>query len=140
MMSTDLKSKITAMFSDHHIGTLATIRRDRPYSRFMLFFHEELTLFCATNEHTHKIEDIKTNPHVHILLGMEGGSWSSPYVEIEAEASFENNNDYKQKFWNEKLSEWIKSPDDPNYLLLKLTPTTIRYFEKAGAAAEVWEG
>ncbi|WP_404469757.1 pyridoxamine 5'-phosphate oxidase family protein [Sutcliffiella horikoshii] len=138
-MTTDLKSKITSMFSNHKIGTLATIRGDRPYSRFMLFFNEDLVLYCATNEHTHKIEDIKANPHVHILLGMEGTSWKQPYAEIEAEASFEDSLDLKKKFWDEKLSEWITSPDDPEYLLLKLTPSVIRYYEKAGSEAEVLE-
>lgn len=139
-MTTDLKTKITSMFSNHEVGTLATIRENRPYSRFMLFFNQGLVLYCATNEHTHKIEDIKSNPHVHILLGMQGSGWNDPYAEIEAEASFEESADLKQKFWDEKLSEWINSPEDPEYLLLKLTPSVIRYYEKAGSEAEVLEG
>ncbi|CAG9623633.1 pyridoxamine 5'-phosphate oxidase family protein [Sutcliffiella rhizosphaerae] len=138
-MNADLKQKITAMISNHKIGTLATIRDNRPYSRFMLFFHEELTLYCATNKNTHKMQDIHANPRVHILLGMDAVDFHKPYVEMEAEASFEDNSDLKQKFWNAKLSEWMKSPEDPDYLLLKLTPSIIRYFESAGSDPEVWE-
>ncbi|MCA1318635.1 pyridoxamine 5'-phosphate oxidase family protein [Bacillus tianshenii] len=137
-MNEGLENKITEMFSDHKVGTLATIRENRPYSRFMIFFHEGLTLYTATNQHTHKIEDIKANPHVHILLGMENTSWNEPYAEIEAEATVEENQELKNKFWDDKLSEWIKSPEDPEYLLLKLSPSAIRYYEKAGSEAEIW--
>ncbi|WP_223702595.1 pyridoxamine 5'-phosphate oxidase family protein [Sutcliffiella deserti] len=136
-MNETVQEKIISMLSNHKVGTLATIRENRPYSRFMLFFHEDLTLYTATNQHTHKIEDIKSNPHVHILLGKDATSWNEPYAEVEAEASIEENQELKNKFWDAKLSEWIKRPDDPDYILLKLTPTSIRYYEKAGSEAEI---
>lgn len=138
-MSDALKNKIQSMFDHHKIGTLATIRNNRPYSRFMIFFNEGLTLYTATNQHTHKMEDIHANPYVHILLGMENTSWNEPYVEVEAEVSIEESTELKNKLWDDKLAEWIKSPDAPEYLLLKLTPTAIRYYKKAGSEAEIWQ-
>ncbi|WP_201715733.1 pyridoxamine 5'-phosphate oxidase family protein [Rossellomorea arthrocnemi] len=132
-MAQTLKDKIVELLSHHKVGTLATIRDNKPYSRFMMFNHDDLTLYTATNEQAHKAEDIAQNPHVHILLGYDHDSDHEHYVEIEAEASVEHSTAVKEKFWNEQLKHWIPSADDPEYLLLKLTPTTILYYEKPGS-------
>jgi general stress protein 26 len=131
-MTNTLKDKVTELFSHHKIGTLATIRDNKPFSRFMIFNHDGLTLYTATNEHAHKAEDIAQNPNVHILLGYDRDSDHEHYVEIEAEASVEESAELKKKFWSEELRHWIASPDDPEYLLLKLKPVTILYYEKPG--------
>ncbi|MDZ5473538.1 pyridoxamine 5'-phosphate oxidase family protein [Bacillus sp. 31A1R] len=132
----DLKQKVMDMFEKHQVGTLATIRNGKPYSRFMLFFHEDLTLYAATNKETHKVEDMESNPNVHILLGLDAKGFSSAYCEIEATASVEDSNDLRTKYWNDHLKEWMSGPDDPNYVLLKLQPDLIRYFDKAGSKPE----
>ncbi|WP_306009551.1 pyridoxamine 5'-phosphate oxidase family protein [Bacillus sp. MMSF_3328] len=136
MTMADTKQKVLDMFEKYSIGTLASIRNDRPYSRFMLFFHDDLILFAATDKDAHKVEDIEKNPNVHILLGVEQGGYDGPYCEIEAKASFEDSGELKKKFWSEKLKDWLSGPDDPDYLLLKMEPSLIRYFEKAGAEPE----
>ncbi|NQD66653.1 pyridoxamine 5'-phosphate oxidase family protein [Bacillus haikouensis] len=131
-MTNTLKDKVADLFSHHKVGTLATIRDNKPYSRFMMFNSEDLTLYTATNEQAHKAEDIAQNPNVHILLGYDRDSDHEHYVEIEANASVEESADLKEKFWSEQLKHWIASPEDPEYLLLKLTPVTILYYEKTG--------
>ncbi|MDI3090941.1 pyridoxamine 5'-phosphate oxidase family protein [Priestia megaterium] len=133
MSNNDVKNQILSVLDDYTIGTLATIQDGKPYSRFMMFFHEDLVLYTATNKDTHKVEELEKNPYVHILLGYDGQGWNDPYVEVEAKVNVETNEELKKKFWNEKLKEWIKSPDDPNYLLLQLTPERMLYFDKAGS-------
>ncbi|TYR79200.1 general stress protein [Priestia megaterium] len=135
-MSDDVKQKILSVLSNYKIGTLATIQNNKPYSRFMMFSNEDLILYTATNKNTHKVEDIKKNSHVHVLLGYDSQGWNEPYVEIEAKAKVEENKQLKDKFWNDHLKEWISSTDDPNYVLLQLTPEYIRYFEKAGSTPQ----
>ncbi|WP_110113535.1 pyridoxamine 5'-phosphate oxidase family protein [Bacillus sp. CGMCC 1.16541] len=135
-MANNTKEKVLKLFQDHKIGTLATIRDGKPYSRFMMFFNEDLVLYTATNKNTHKVEDIEENPYVHVLLGYEGQGWNDAYVEIEAKANVEERSELKEKFWNDHLREWISGPDDPNYVLLQLTPECILYFDKAGSEAE----
>ncbi|WP_078408416.1 pyridoxamine 5'-phosphate oxidase family protein [Priestia abyssalis] len=136
-MSEELKNKVLTILSNHKIGTLATIQDNRPYSRFMIFFHEDLVLYTATNKDTHKVDEIKQNPNVHVLLGYEGKGWNDSYVEIEATAAISDNQELKNKYWNDYLTEWLSSPDDPDYVLLQLTPGSIRYYEKAGSKPEV---
>jgi general stress protein 26 len=136
-MSEELKNKVLTILHDHKVGTLATIQNDRPYSRFMMFFHEDLVLYTATNKDTHKVDEIKQNPNVHVLLGYEGKGWNDSYLEVEATASISDNKELKEKFWNDHLKEWMNSPDDPEYVLLQLMPEAIRYYEKAGSKPQV---
>ncbi|KUP09029.1 general stress protein [Bacillus coahuilensis m2-6] len=131
-MTTGLKDKVLAVISDHQIGTLATIRGQKPYSRFMIFYNDDLTLFAASNSQTIKVDDMKQNPHVHILLGYGGDKLHDNYVEMEATASIEESQELKNKFWNESLKRWIPSADDPEYVLLRFTPDSILYYEEAG--------
>ncbi len=131
-MTESLKEKVLDLFSHHKIGTLATVRNDRPYSRFMMFFNQELTLYTASNQHAHKAEDMAQNPHVHILLGYDRDSDHKHYVEVEATAEVEESKELKKKFWDDYLKHWIADAEDPEYMLLKLTPKTILYYEKEG--------
>ena len=121
-----LKQTIIKILDDHQIGTMATVEQDKPYSRYMTFFHDDVTLYTATNKQTHKVEDIKQNSHVHILLGYTFDGTSDQYIEIEGEASIHDEAEMKQRLWNEKLAPWFSGPDDPNYTVLKITPIEIR--------------
>jgi general stress protein 26 len=131
-----LNEKVLHMLDKHSIGTLATIQGGKPFSRFMLFFHDGLTLYAATHKHTHKLDDMNTNPNVHILLGLEAASFTSHYCEIEAVASIEESAELRKRFWDDSLSEWMSGSDDPNYVLLAFKPERILYFEKAGSEPE----
>ncbi|KAB7672533.1 pyridoxamine 5'-phosphate oxidase family protein [Bacillus sp. B1-b2] len=135
-MTNSLKQKIDHLFQNHTIGTLATIEEGKPYSRFMLFYPEDLLLYTATSKKTHKVESLKQNPYVHVLLGLAGAGHDGAYCELEATVSTEDSLDKKEAVWNEKLNKWLDGPDDPNYLLLKLTPTKIRYFADSASPAE----
>ncbi|MBT2688480.1 pyridoxamine 5'-phosphate oxidase family protein [Bacillus sp. ISL-47] len=135
-MGEQLKRKMIDMLDESGVGTLATIRSNKPFSRFMLFFHENLTIYTATNKNTHKVEDIEANPNVHILLGLDVKNVNGEYLEIEAKASIDSSPEIRRKFWDEKLKDWLSGPDDPNYILLKLEPEHIRYFSSAGEGPE----
>ncbi|MFZ3591417.1 pyridoxamine 5'-phosphate oxidase family protein [Bacillus sp. DJP31] len=135
-MDEKLKQKVVELMDGNKVGTLATIRENKPFTRFMNFNHDEVTLYTATNKHTHKVEDISQNPSVHILLGNEGGSWHESYLEIEAVAEITDDAAWKEKCWDEHLHKWLEGPQDPNYVVLKLTPKSIRVFSEAGKDPE----
>jgi general stress protein 26 len=135
-MSEDLKNKLLEVVQNHKVGTLATISQNKPFSRFMLFFNQDLVLYTATNKDTHKVEDINANPNVHILLGNDCKGWDDPYVEVEGTVMVEESKELKEKFWNEHLKNWIPSADDPDYMLLKISPSSYRYFEKSSSEPE----
>ncbi|MCT2536179.1 pyridoxamine 5'-phosphate oxidase family protein [Aquibacillus koreensis] len=120
------KSEVEKILNDHQLGTLATVKDGKPFSRYMTFFNDDLTLYTATDNHTHKVDDIKNNPNVHILIGYTYDGLNDKYLEIEGQADVENTEGIKSKLWNEKLEPWFDGPEDPNYSVLKITPTEIR--------------
>ncbi|SFL80438.1 Pyridoxamine 5'-phosphate oxidase [Salibacterium qingdaonense] len=68
MEQNELKNKILHIIDEYKTGVLATVEKGRPHSRYMTFYHDDITLYTPTSKDTHKAEEIEENPHVHILL------------------------------------------------------------------------
>ncbi|WP_067837751.1 pyridoxamine 5'-phosphate oxidase family protein [Amphibacillus sediminis] len=120
-----LEQKIKKIISDHQIGTMATVAQNRPYSRYMTFFADQFILYTATAKQTHKVEDIEENPYVHLIIGFTFDGTHDEYVEIEGQCSIHDDPSIKKKLWNKELEPWFSGVDDPNYLVLKITPQAI---------------
>ncbi|GAA3716216.1 pyridoxamine 5'-phosphate oxidase family protein [Salinicoccus jeotgali] len=87
MNKTDFTNKLKEIFDSNKIGTMATIREDKPMSRYMTFYNDGLTLYTYTTKDTYKIEDLEKNPYAHILLGYEESTDKSErFVEILGKA------------------------------------------------------
>ncbi|MBT2694982.1 pyridoxamine 5'-phosphate oxidase family protein [Bacillus sp. ISL-55] len=132
MESKDLKEKITQVLGESKVGTLATVVGNKPHSRYMTFFNDELTLYTPTSKETYKAEEIKKNPNVHILLGYEGEGMGDAYIEVQGTATIREEESLKEKFWNEKMEKWIENPHDPDYIILEIKPDTIRLMNDNG--------
>ncbi|PPA70609.1 pyridoxamine 5'-phosphate oxidase family protein [Jeotgalibacillus proteolyticus] len=126
MNQTELKETIMSVFEQNKVGTLSTVRNDKPHSRYMTFFNDGLVLHTPTNRETHKAEEIDKNPFVHILLGYDGEGYGDRYVEIEGTAVIRDSEDLKHKLWSDRFSEWFEGPDDPEYIVLEIEPTAVR--------------
>lgn len=84
----NFEKELKKILDDNNIGTMATIRDNKPMSRYMYFYNDGLTLYTYTRKGTYKVEDIEKNPHTHILLGYEeSDGLGERYVEIEGKAS-----------------------------------------------------
>ena len=132
MASQNLKEKITQVLGESKVGTLATVVGNKPHSRYMTFFNEDLTLYTPTSKETYKVEEVERNPYVHILLGYEGEGMGDAYIEVQGKASIREDQSLKEKFWNEKMEKWIESPHDPDYIILEIKPETIRLMNDNG--------
>ncbi|PSL50603.1 general stress protein 26 [Salsuginibacillus halophilus] len=126
-MNEDLKKRIKTVLEGNSVGVLATIKDDQPYARYMTFWHDELVLYTPTRADAHKVEDIEANPNVHILLGYEDEGQGDTFVEIEAEAVIEDDADVKAWMWSERMDQRYNDPEDPALIVLKCTPSVIRY-------------
>lgn len=132
MDNQNLKEKITQVLDESKVGTLATVVGNKPHSRYMTFFSEDLTFYTPTSKETYKVDEIKRNPYVHILLGYEGEGMGDAYIEVQGKASIREDQSLKDKFWNNKMEKWIKSPNDPDYIILEINPETIRLMNDNG--------
>ncbi|RAS80149.1 pyridoxamine 5'-phosphate oxidase family protein [Priestia endophytica] len=128
----DVKEKIAKVLENNKIGTLATIEGNKPNSRYMTFFNDDLTLYTPTSKETHKTEEIEKNSNVHILLGYDGNGFGDSYVEIEGTAEIYEDQKMKNELWEDEFEHWFDGKDDPNYIILKITPSQIRLMNEKG--------
>lgn len=131
-----LESNIIQALEDNQFGSFATIEAGKPRVRYMAIYHEGLDIYLATDRKTHKVEELQANPNVFLLLGFEQGG-TGTLVEIVATGEVSTDDSLKHKVWNEEISRWFKGPDDPDYIVLKLTPQQIEYTGKSGDH-QVW--
>jgi general stress protein 26 len=132
MSQQDLKKQVIQIISDHKIGVLSSVENNKPHSRYMTFYHEDLTLFTPTKMDTEKTEEIKKNPYVSVLLGYEEKGQSDAYVEVLGTSTINDSEDLKKKYWDEAFNQWFQGPEDPNYVFLQIQPETVRLLNLHG--------
>ncbi|MGD6855172.1 pyridoxamine 5'-phosphate oxidase family protein [Bacillus infantis] len=139
MTNNDVKDKVLKILEDNKIGTLATVKSNKPHTRYMTFFNDELKLYTATSKETDKTEEIEENPNVHILIGYDGEGLGDEYLEIEGRASVNASEELKEKVWNDHLKPWFDGPNDPNYIVLEIQPTDVRVMNSKDSSFETLE-
>ncbi|MCY7619707.1 MULTISPECIES: pyridoxamine 5'-phosphate oxidase family protein [Bacillus] len=130
MSQEELKQKVLNLLDEQKVGTLATVEQDKPHTRYMTFFHEGLTLYTPTSKETHKADEIEKNPNVHILIGYSGEGFGDTYAEIAGTATLTDDPELIDCLWSEEMEKWFKGKDDPNLVILKIDPTSIRYMNE----------
>jgi len=132
MSQQDLKKEVVDILSNHRTGVLSSVENNKPHSRYMTFYNEDLTLFTPTKADTEKIEEIEKNPAVSVLLGYEDKGQSDTYVEIAGTSTINNSEQLKKQFWDESFNKWFDGPEDPNYVFLQIQPETVRILNNQG--------
>ncbi|GLJ02030.1 general stress protein [Bacillus pumilus] len=130
MSQEELKQKVLNLLDEQKVGTLATVEQDKPHTRYMTFFHEGLTLYTPTSKETHKADEIEKNPNVHILIGYSGEGFGDTYAEIAGTATLTDDPELIDRLWSDEMEKWFKGKDDPNLVILKIDPTSIRYMNE----------
>ncbi|WP_426052771.1 pyridoxamine 5'-phosphate oxidase family protein [Bacillus sp. DC4300-2b2] len=130
MSQEELKQKVLNLLDEQKVGTLATVEQDKPHTRYMTFFHEGLTLYTPTSKETHKADEIEKNPNVHILIGYSGEGLGDTYAEIAGTATLTDDPELIDRLWSDEMEKWFKGKDDPNLVILKIDPTSIRYMNE----------
>ncbi|MBO0997129.1 pyridoxamine 5'-phosphate oxidase family protein [Bacillus sp. SD075] len=132
MSQNQIKEKVLNIIRDHKIGVLSSVKNNKPYSRYMTFFNDELTLYTPTSGKTEKIDEIEKNPNVHILIGYDNEGLGDSYLEISGTSKINDSQELKDKLWNESFEDWFEGPKDPNYLFLQIKPESIRLMNNNG--------
>ncbi|WNF37222.1 pyridoxamine 5'-phosphate oxidase family protein [Bacillaceae bacterium IKA-2] len=122
-----INDEILRILSENRVGTLATMKGEQPFVRYMIFRNEEFTLYTISSKLTEKVQDINKNDKVHILLGYEGsGGYGKPYIDMTAQATIHDDQELRNRFWHENFLKYLTGPEDPNYIVIKCTPKSIR--------------
>ncbi|BAQ08678.1 pyridoxamine 5'-phosphate oxidase family protein [Sporosarcina sp. FSL W7-1349] len=128
----DAKETARKILDESHIGTMATVQQNKPHSRYMTFFNDGFTLYTVTSKKTEKVDELEQNPHTHILIGYEGDGFGDAFLEIQGTVEISQGENMIDKVWNEYMEVWFEGPNDPNLVILKITPEAIRVMNKKG--------
>jgi len=132
-----VKEGILKVIGGEHVAALATVDGGRPAVRFLAMAGmEDLTLVGATMKSSRKVAQIKTNPNAAISI-WSGKNFSDPYVMIWGKASIFDDLQTKKKFWDRGLEPYFQTPENPEYVVLKLVPERIEYYHDM--TMELWE-
>lgn len=127
-----VKETALKILQESLVGTMATIQQNKPHTRYMTFFNDEFTLYTATSKQTQKVDELEANPHTHLLIGYDGKGFGDDFLEIEGVVSISDDESLKVKIWNDHMKPWFSGPEDPNLVILKVQPQTIRLMNKKG--------
>ncbi|WP_055107743.1 pyridoxamine 5'-phosphate oxidase family protein [Paenibacillus ihumii] len=136
MGQAQLEQNIIQAIEKNKFCAMGTVENGKPKVRYMAIYNEGMSIHLATNRKTHKIEELRDNPNVCLLLGYELGG-TKEVVEIEGTCEITKNAQLRQQVWNDDLRPWFAGPDDPNYVILDVTPTRIEYTAH-GSDPQMW--
>ena len=125
-----LREQILEILNKQHIGSMVTVRDNKPYARYMTFTNEGFTLFAVTEEDSAKIWDLENNPHTHILYGYTLEDKDAPYLEIEGKVTDFKDDELKLKVTNFFRNLFNKDASD--MITIQIEPTRIRLMNKTG--------
>jgi len=134
-----LKGKILDIIKNYPVGSVATIKDEKPWVRYMAMQPEDdLTLYSTSFAVSRKIKQINNNNNINIAFGADPKNWELPYVNVEGSAEILTDLETKQKCWHEMLSQFFSGPDDPDYVVIKVTPRAIEYMPAGVHEPEVY--
>ena len=129
-MEPSLKDQALEILEKHHIGVMATVNNGKPDSRYMTFAHDGFTLYTVTPTEAGKVDELRKNPHTHILYGYENEELGQTFLEIEGKVSEAKADDMKERVLS-KLNSQYKT-DAASMVLLKIEPIRMRFMNKSG--------
>lgn len=66
MMKQQAIEKINQVIEQSRIGVLSTAVNNKPNSRYMIFYNDDLDLYTKTSRSTRKFEELTQNPDAHV--------------------------------------------------------------------------
>ncbi len=128
MMSVDKQQATQAIekvIDNSKVGVLSTAYNNKPNSRYMVFYNDDLTLYTKTNINSVKVEEIEDNPYAYILLGYNETTNNS-FVEIDAQIEVVKDQKVIDWLWETQDKTFFDSKQDPELCVLKVQPKSIK--------------
>lgn len=138
---TDLKDRIWTLMKDYTLASLATITKSgKPWSRYVVVrADQDFTIWSATFKNSRKVDQISSNPEVHLNLGVSDPKQAVAWLQVQGRAEILEDARTKQAVWYDMLEPIFSGPDDPLYVVCKVVPYRIEYYTMNKKQPEVWE-
>jgi general stress protein 26 len=134
-----LKGKIVEVLKRSMLASVATVRDGKPWVRYMVVMQGDgLTLWTTTFAQSRKIQDIKKNNHIDLIIGGDEKNFRAPYLNVRATAGVFTDIATKKLFWNDMLKSYYSGPEDPNLAIIIISPQVIEYMGGDSMTPEVY--
>ena len=128
MEKTELKNKIFGLINKSQLASFGTMKDGKPWIRYMILTGEpDLTLYTTTFSNSRKVEQIKKDPNVHIIIGGDQEHFKNPHINIQGIVQILTDLDTKKRHWCEHLKIFFSGPEDSNFSVIKISPQLIEY-------------
>ena len=139
MEKSELKDKIIKLISKTQLASLATTENGKPWVRYMIMSGEsDLTLYTTTFSSARKVQQIKENNNVNVIIGGDQENFKNPHINIQATAQIAADLETKKKFWDDHLKRFFSGPEDPNFSVIKISPQVIEYTSGDALKPEIY--
>ena len=122
--------KVRELIKDTNIAMLSTRGEDgvfhaRPMSTNKAEF--DGTLWFLTDKRTHKVDQLRRDPEVHITYSDER---KNNYVSIAGTGTLVSDKAKIKELWTEIARAWFpEGPDDPNLVAMKIDVSVAEYWD-----------
>ena len=136
----ELETKIRAKMDAHQLAALATIAEDgKPWVRYVTpVMDQDMNIWLATFVGSRKVAQLRRNPEVHLVVGVTSPEMAESYLQVQGKAQILADKPTKERVWFEQLKGIFAGPDDPNYVVVKITPYRIEYQGMGKVPPAVW--
>ena len=138
-MST-LRQRIFEAAKDFQLINFATITEDgRPWVRYVVGKADNQLVFrfCSRID-TRKISQVRKNPNVHLSLGAKDLESANHWLQVEGRAEVSTDKTERKSFWFDDLKNYFSGPDDPDYCIVIVSPSRIKFGTMGSMVPEVW--
>jgi len=132
----ELLREVWKSFSGEPHIFLATVEVDQPRVRPVTLVHLRNKLFVTTGSNDAKVKQIRQNPKTEFCLLLEKDERKGT-LRAECEARIVEDKGIKADVYNNIsfAKEFWKSPEDPNYTLIRLQPNAFEYMKPGSVQA-----
>lgn len=134
----ELKDKIMGVVENNPLGALATIKDGKPWVRYMVISCQDDDFYTNSFAASRKVEQIKKDNNVHLTMGGRFDDYHTSYVNIQGTADIITDVEMKKKFWVDSLKKYFSGPEDPGYVVIKISPEFIEYMDPESMEPEVY--
>ena len=131
-MNIEALGEAIAFLREHPYTYLATVEEGVPWVRPMVTsrIDDSGAIWYPTRISTTKVRQVRENPHVCIAAYHQG-----VYLRIFGRAEVVDDKVMKLQLWDENWTAYFAGVDDPEYVLLKVTPERVELGRQLGAVA-----
>ena len=136
-MSEEAKKEALEFVGNHRTSHLATVEGDQPVVRVMeiVRIDDDFSIWYATGASSNKIRQIRSCPNVCITV-----CEAHTDLRVFGKAEVVDDREIKNQLWQDEWNQyWPKGKEDPEYILIKVSPEKVEYrdMEKYGTEPKI---